>query len=324
MSQPVSHKETRNVYRVSRADCEDYASRSLEPALDFTLKTLGGLESFVRPAQKVILKPNWIGPFSSNDPAITNPNLLLALSRRLVNLGADVSIADSPAWGDAAKVARCCGMEKETERLGVNIVTLNQPRKIRLDSGAGVRSLVLDRRMLEADVVINVPKAKVHCQLVMTGAVKNLFGSVCGRRKALWHFRLGKRPEAFCAMLLEIMKLIRPAVTIVDAVDIMEGHGPTGGSSKRLGLLIAGENCLAVDRVLCEAMGICPQGVPVLQQAGRQELPGMEEGAIEIMDSPGVGLLRTPVMMSDEQPLLFSLPRIIRGALRQAVRQLSS
>ena len=140
----------------------------------------------------------------------------------------------------------------------------------------------------------------------------------------MWHFRLGKKPEAFCAMLLEIMKLIRPAVTIVDAVDIMEGHGPTGGSSKRLGLLIAGENCLAVDRVLCEAMGISPQGVPVLQQAGRQELPGMEEGAIEIMDSQGLGLLRTPVMMPDEQPLLFSLPRIIRGALRQAVRQLSS
>jgi uncharacterized protein (DUF362 family) len=306
--------------RVSLSRCPDYQPGRLQTALREALAPLGGLESRVAPGQTVLLKPNFIMPRPVAEPAIPHPALVLAVAEQLLSLGARVAIGDSPAWGSIEAVARNCGLIPEIQRLGVELWDLNRPRRIRLASGHAVKVLQIDRRVMDADVVINLPKVKVHCQLTMSGAVKNLFGCIGGRRKAFWHFRLGRRPERFAAMLLDNAETIRPTLTLADGIVAMDRHGPTKGDSRNLGLILAGTDCTAVDRVLAEIMGIDPKRIPTLEAARQRGLPGAFLEQIEIAGVPLSDAVGTPFTLPEMQPVLFSFPRIIKGLIKQVVQ----
>ena len=86
-----------------------------------------------------------------------------------------------------------------------------------------------------ADVIINLPKFKSHQQLKATFAVKNMFGCVSGKRKALWHFRKGGSVDDFCELLIDIYRFLNPVLTIIDAVTAMDGPGPINGKARALG-----------------------------------------------------------------------------------------
>ncbi len=130
--------------------------------------------------------------------------------------------------------------------------------------------------------MINLPKAKTHGQMVITGAIKNSFGAVVGMEKPQWHFRAGKNPADFARLLLHIHDLIAPRLSLLDAVVGMEGNGPSGGDPRPLGFLAASGNAHALDAVLARVWGVDPGRVFTLAAAhelGR--LPALE--AIEIV-----------------------------------------
>ncbi len=183
--------------KVALVRCEDYEPARVGDAVRRQWELLGGVETFIQRGDTVLLKPNFIAPRSHRHSAAqTHPAVILETARLLKDYGARPFVADSPAWTNAAVCARVLGLTEPLRRLGVPIRQLNAPRMCRLAPGGpkvGISAAALD-----ADVIVNLPKFKTHQQMVATFAVKNMFGCVSGKRKALWHFRKGNTAERVC------------------------------------------------------------------------------------------------------------------------------
>jgi len=232
---------------------------------------LGGVAGFGRGisrGSKVLVKPNFLRAAAAEAALSPHPQVVRALLEQLINCGASVRIGDSPAFGTARGVAEATGIAPIADQLGVPIVEFRKPRKIPSpDSLPG--SLQIDVEVLEADAVINLCKLKAHTQMVMTGAVKNLFGCITGKRKPLWHMRLGDRENLFAELIVSIYQEIGPVVSICDAVLAMEGNGPGRGDPRQVGLLLAAEDGVALDRVLAELLGYRPDEIRILRAADK-------------------------------------------------------
>jgi len=279
---------------------------------------LGGLGQFVKRGDAVLLKPNFIAPRSHHvSAAQTHPTVILEVAKLLKDFGAKPFVGDSPAWTNTATCARALELTEPLQRLGVPLKQLDAPRKCRL--GPGKPRVGISTVALEADVIINLPKFKAHQQLVATFAIKNMFGCVSGKHKALWHFRKGDNPATFCELLIDLYRYLHPVLTIIDAVVVMEGQGPIRGPSRPLGWLIGGTDPTACERVCCELVGMKPEQVPILETARRIGFGCGELDQIEVL---GDALPATPC--SDFQkpklmPVKFSFLHICRSVTRQLV-----
>ena len=241
--------------KVALVRCEDYEPAGVGEAVRRQWELLGGVGAFIQRGDSVLLKPNFIAPRSHRHSAAqTHPAVVLETAKLLKDYGARPFVADSPAWATTAVCARVLGLTEPLRRLGVPIRQLNAPRMCRLAPGGskvGISAVALD-----ADVIVNLPKFKTHQQMVATFAVKNMFGCVSGKRKALWHFRKGSTASAFAGLLVGVCQYLKPAVTIIDGIVAMHGQGPIRGPSKPLGWLIGG-----IDPVACEV--VCsPRSTP--------------------------------------------------------------
>jgi uncharacterized protein (DUF362 family)/NAD-dependent dihydropyrimidine dehydrogenase PreA subunit len=199
----------------------------------------------------------------------THPEILRAVARLARECGAgSVDVTDSPGVGTANRCARRLGIRGDEP-----FAVFDADEGIEASPpGASFHRLRLIRRLLDADLVINLPKAKTHGQMVMTAAVKNSFGAVVGMEKAQWHFRAGKNPADFARLLLHVHGLVAPRLSILDGVIGMEGNGPSGGDSRPLGVLVAGTDAHAVDAVLARIWGLDPSRVHTLAAARAQGL----------------------------------------------------
>jgi uncharacterized protein (DUF362 family) len=200
-------------------------------------------------------------------------------------------------------------------QLGVPLRQLDAPQKRRL--GPGQPRVGISTAALEADVIINLPKFKTHQQLVATFAVKNMFGCVSGKHKALWHFRQGDTAGEFCRLLLGVYAYLKPALTIIDGIVAMEGQGPIRGPSKPLGWLISGADPIACETICSRLIGLDPDQVPMIRTARQLAFGCSDPEAVEIV---GDALPATPCRdfrLPELTPVKFSLPRICRSLARQ-------
>ncbi|GAH09440.1 unnamed protein product, partial [marine sediment metagenome] len=128
--------------------------------------------------------------------------------------------------------------------------------------------------VLEFDVIVNLPKLKVHRMLGLSGAVKNHFGCVTSVWKALLHLLLGDRSNHFESMLLDLLTLLPPSVSLLDAVTAMHVTGPVDGEPFFLNLLAASPSAVALDTALYSLLHLSPPAVPLWQEALRRKIPG--------------------------------------------------
>ncbi|MFN3653579.1 MAG: DUF362 domain-containing protein [Armatimonadota bacterium] len=238
--------------RVALARCGGYAPEGVGAALDQALSLLGGLESFVRAGDRVLVKPNLLTAQPPENAATTHPAVIDALLARLVDLGARPRIGDSPAFGWAARVADGCGVGEVARRYGVPVVEFNRPEAVASARPEVLRRFMIDREVLEADAVINVPKLKSHRQLGFTAALKNLYGCMPGKRKAYYHMARGNRDDDFALVLAAFAYTVASTLNVVDAVVAMERDGPSGGDPRPVGALVAGVDPAGVDAVIAE------------------------------------------------------------------------
>lgn len=237
---------------VALARCRAYDREEVRAAARRAIALAGGIEAFVKPGTKVLLKPNLLKAATPESCVATHPEVVRAVAEEVLAVGGRPFIGDSPAFGSFRDVARTTGMERVARDLRIDIVELRRP--VRVAGTNGGPPLKLSQTALEADVVINIPKLKAHCQLGLTAGVKNLFGCVPGKRKALWHLRLADKENLFAEMLVSVYARVRPALTILDAIVAMEGDGPGKGTPKSLGLLLSAADAVAIDRVACELL----------------------------------------------------------------------
>jgi uncharacterized protein (DUF362 family) len=301
---------------VALTRCTDYSPPRIAEAIATQFKLLGGLEKFVRRGDTVLLKPNFIAPKSRRHATQTDPAIILATAELLKDFGAKPLVGDSPAWGNVFACVKALKLDEPLKKLAVPVKQLNKPKWCRIGTGntkIGISSVALD-----ADVIINLPKFKTHQQLVATFAVKNMFGCVSGKRKALWHLRKG-RADDFCRLLIEIYKFLNPALTIIDAVTVMDGPGPIRGRARPLGWLVGGTDPIACETICCKLVNISPDNLPIIKTARQIGFGCSDISKIEIA---GDDLPQRPCMdfaLAKPVPLRFSLPHVCKSIFKQII-----
>ena len=130
------------------------------------------------------------------------------------------------------------------------------------------------RAALESDVIFSLPRVKAHSQMRLTLAVKNLFGCVCGLRKALIHTRQGQDPDFFADCIAALWAGLPPVAAVADGLTAMHVTGPSRGRPFPLGLLGASPSAVALDEALCAVLGLPLSGTPLGAALERREAAG--------------------------------------------------
>lgn len=262
---PTAYLEVIAMSVVSVRRVPTYDPQALYQAVCPHLEALS-VESELFPDTRVLLKPNLLAARSPSLATTTHPALLAALARRLRELGVrDIILADSPGGlytlPTLQKVYSACGL-----------LTLSEFLKLNTDVSSGTRNgFPIIRPVLEADYIINCPKLKTHGLTVMTAGVKNLFGCIPGLQKPEYHC-LKPTIEGFSEMLLSLAQAVRPQLTLLDAVDCMEGNGPGGGKVRPMGYTLCSRSVFALDEQAATLMGLRPNLCATLRLARQQGL----------------------------------------------------
>lgn len=307
--------------RVAIVRCEDYERARVRDAVAGLFDALGGAARFASADEEILLKPNLLKGAPPEKAVTTHPEVLRAVAAHLGDSASPprkLSMGDSPAWGSFAAAARQAGLAEACEELGVRPAPFREGVRRPNPEGVVYAHLTVAKEAAAADGIINLPKLKTHCQLYMTGAVKNLFGCVAGKRKAWWHFKAGSFEDYFPLMLVETARLLNPRLSVMDAVLAMEGQGPAQGAPRRAGLLMASPDPVALDRVACEVCGLAPQKLRTLEAA---RMTGYGEADLDEIEVVGLPLrearLSRPLAEPRMMPIGFSIPRVVKSALKQ-------
>ena len=307
--------------RVAIVRCEDYEKARVSDAVAEALEALGGAAQFVSKDDEILLKPNILKGAPPESALTTHPEILRAVAEQIQNSAAPprtLSMGDSPAWGSLASCAEQAGLLRICEELGLPLVSFRKGVKVPNPEGVVYAHLTMAKEAMDADGIINLPKLKTHCQLYMTGAVKNLFGCVAGKRKAWWHFKAGTFEDYFPLMLVETARLLKTRLSVLDAVCAMEGQGPAQGTPRRVGLILASADPVALDRVACEVTGLAPGKLRTLEAARATGFGETDLGKIDVV---GLSLqeakLSRPLIEPRMIPIGFSIPRVVKSTLKQ-------
>ena len=267
----------------------------------------------VGPGDMALVKPNLVAP---RNPALScsHPAVVRAVCLALLERGARVVVADSPAFGTGRIVAKLAGFEEALAGLPVAIRSLDRPRRLPLSGGGHIG---LSRVAEQADHIVNLARLKCHDQMGMTLCVKNFFGCVCGFRKSLAHQTLGKDYDHFAAMILDVVAALPPSTSILDGVTAMHKAGPVGGEPFDLGLFGASANPVALDTAIYAALGLSPQRIPLWRAAMARGLPGTDPAELHFPRlSPNDFRFEGFVVKPELAPLAFEAKRFLRGRLK--------
>ena len=305
--------------QVAMVRCGVYELQKVRESLQLLLEPLGGIGRFVKPGQRVLLKPNLLAAKPPSAAVTTHPVLVQAVAELVRTAGGQVLVGDSPGIGSLERVAEKSGVGAAVQAAGARLVSFTET--VQLATEGVFRQLELSRDYLEADVVINLPKLKTHEMMTLTCGVKNLYGTVVGAAKAGLHLTAGHSRELFAGLLLEIAYARPVALTIVDGVLAMEGDGPNSGTPRELGWLLAGINPVAVDVVAARLAGIPTELLPVEQEALRRGLPGSRWEDLEVCGESfeaAVPSFRLPQGLDVQ----FGLPGFLKNLLRNQLTPL--
>lgn len=258
---------------VALARCSGYDRLAVEAAVGAVLDASGW-----RPARgaRVLVKPNLLR-FQPGGLCCTHPEVVRAACVWLQAHDVHVTVGDSPAFGTAQGVAARIGLADALAPLGLAVIQLDGPRQVEVaDGGGGTTTIGVSRHALDADAILSVPRLKAHCQMRVTCAVKNLFGCVCGVRKALAHTTHGADTRVFGGLVADIFAALPPVAALCDAVTCMHVTGPAGGEPFGLGLMGASVSPAALDAVCCSVIGLDPSVVPLWGEMRRRGFPGTD------------------------------------------------
>lgn len=309
--------------RVSLTKCPDYSPDAVQKAIDRTLDDIGGISRVVLPGKSVLLKPNMLTDREPDCAVTTHPEIVRALIRSVRKHGGRPIVADSPA--NVTKI------EKVWERTGFralcdqeNVPLVNLEKAGSSSITAGGITFTVAQPVLDADVIISIPKVKTHMLTIFTGAVKNLYGTIPGFQKTTLH-KLYPKPADFSKLLAAIYGRLKPQLAVADAVVGMDGEGPSSGSPVKLGFVAASLDSVALDVTLCRLLKIDIRAVPYFKPIADAGLGETEWERIQLVGTPGdavfQGRFRVPSSLTGRlipgplvkllEPFLWIRPRFL-------------
>ncbi len=256
--------------KVSIVECQDYSNA--KEAVKEALNLIGGLEKVIVPGSRVLLKPNVLSIRPPEDAVTTHPAIVSAMCELVSEAGGIPVIGDGsgivkPGSTTTSQALKVSGIESVASDHGVELINFETSGFVEVDvPGARQFShLYISKAVLEADIVISLPKLKTHELTLYTGAVKNFFGAVPQKTRKQAHFLEDRL--LFGEAVVDIYSVVKPQLVVMDGIVGMEGNGPSNGTPVLAGVIMASYNCVALDIVASELIGIDPLKVPTNKAA---------------------------------------------------------
>ena len=242
--------------------CDSYEPNIVGKVLAELLQPLGGMRAFVKQGQSVLIKPNMLTNRRPEQGVTTHPELVRAVIKAVKAAGGLPCVGDSPA--SAVKIDQVVsdtGFVDLCREEDIPLIRFEATAPVTIEKD-GFRFNIA-KAVMDADVVINMPKVKTHVLTTFTATVKNTYGCIPGYQKAMLHKRFTKTSD-FGRLVWAVHKAVAPTLNIADGVIGMEGAGPSGGTPVKLNFLTASIDGVSLDLALCNLLGINPKAVPYL------------------------------------------------------------
>ena len=236
--------------------------------IERSLDLLGGLRRIIGSADTVVVKPNLVEvPFKGTEGSVvTDPRVLESLVGILKDYGVRrVQVAEGKSVNlkhvssGPRQAFEALGLGNVVRRAGGEILGWDEEEFVSVDVPRGelYERINVPRSILEADAFLSVPKLKTHCQTEVTAGMKSMQGVFSVDDKVNFH------NEAFPWKMVDMLRVARPHLTVVDGLICGEGYGPIYTEPVDMGLIVSSEDVVAIDAVCSAIMGIEPFDVPI-------------------------------------------------------------
>ena len=233
------------------------------------VEELGGIKSFVKRGDRVLIKANICGGNPTIRGSYTSPEVVDELVKMIRELGAEPSVVDSDMiWTKFDPVAEAEGWKKWAKQANVPLVNLAETEIVRFNFGEGsaIGIVPVSKKMVEADVIISVPTMKTHLLTNVTLGMKNMYGTFPEENKAKFH-RFGIENVVY-----EVNKAFTPHLTVIDGTIGGEAFGPLSCKPVGFQTIIASNDVVAADAVACQLMGYDPFSIAHIKKAHEEGL----------------------------------------------------
>ncbi len=285
----------------------EYTLEGARAALESVLSSIGGLD-FIKRGDRVVIKANLVSAMKPEESATTHPVLLCALCDMLTELGADVVVGDSPGglYNSAfvGRVYSVSGVRAVLEH-GAKLNDDYSQKEASFDGASVLHSFTYTGYLDNADYIINFCKLKSHGMMGMSCAAKNMFGAIPGVIKPEYHFRFPEY-EKFADMIVDLDEYFHPIISIADAVVGMEGNGPTAGTPRAIGCLLASRSPHNLDMVAAKILGFERSELPILESAYKRGMIYETLDEINLVGDIGPFILKDFERVIERRSLKFA------------------
>jgi uncharacterized protein (DUF362 family)/Pyruvate/2-oxoacid:ferredoxin oxidoreductase delta subunit len=271
--------------QVAVVECGTYEEQAVQSAVDLGIQLLGGMQSFIQPGEKIVLKPNILVGDDPEKVVSPHPVVFKAIARQVAALTANLSYGDSPGMGKAFGQAQKAGYVTAAQEVNVPLADFDHGREVHFKDSPFIPQFVLANAVLDNDGLISICKLKTHQLTRITGPVKNQFGCIPGMLKPEFHLKLPD-PIDFSKMLVCINLYVRPRLYIVDGIMAMEGNGPRSGRPVKMNVLLLSKDPVALEAVICRLINLNPDFVPTIRYGQEWGLGTARWEEIELLGSP--------------------------------------
>lgn len=264
--------------RPGRPDVSVIRGGSPRDLVRAAIDDLGGLSRFIERGDRVLIKPNIGWDRIPLMAANTNPEVVAALVEVCRQAGASRVVVGDVSCNNPQRSLDRSGIGAAATGAGAEVVVPS--RRLYQETRIGGEALdrwLLFQPVLECTKLINVPVAKTHTLAGFTGALKNWYGLLGGRRSQLH--------QSIHDSIADLAGFFRPTLTLIDAVRVMHRNGPTGGDvadTRRLDTVVASVDQVAADAYACGLVGIRPADLPYLARAARRGFGRSELGSLNV------------------------------------------
>ncbi|TKJ41647.1 hypothetical protein CEE37_03510 [candidate division LCP-89 bacterium B3_LCP] len=273
----IAHKE------VIPGTPNDYDESSLNLIQDMVSEAVDGLDfSQMVKGRSVLIKPNLVRPDPHVPSAVTtDPRVIIAMMRHCLDSGAKtIGIGDKPGIGLSCRGGEeLLGLGKYYGEVGAHFVYFDESEEVWEENPPGrlCESIPIPQVLREYEVLINLPKLKLHMHTGVSLGIKNLFGLIPE------HFRMKHHREDLHRFLVDYLYLVKPDMTIIDGIWALEGQAPICGTPVQdFNAIIASADIVAADSIGAYLMGVEPDEIAMIRMAAQEGFGHADLDQIEV------------------------------------------
>jgi len=281
---------------IHRADDVAKLKAAVKKAVELAI---GSPDAIIKRGQKVLIKPNLAFQAPPESFAVVDPRMIEAVVSYFKenSQAGEIWVGDNPSLGmhvGRAKPAfHVSGMEEAAQRGGADkVIYFDETAvvEVEIPNAKVFKKAAIFKPVLDADVIINLPKMKVHIAGQVTLGLKNWNGIIpnvhpSAQQQAAHRIDLGQK-------MADLYRAVKADLTIVDGIIGMEGQGPHAGVPIEMNLVIAGADTVATDAVTSYVMGFEPIEIPAVRCAAAEGLGEMDVKKITVVGEPADAVRR--------------------------------